>query len=239
MKFVERNTRTVSSSLNPALLALAAALGVMTWAFAPTPGLAQFEDGRMRARIGLSASGAFFGDAQAWLNRGIDRTDQLDPAWGGAAYLEVPLLSFLSLTGEFAAHAWNTQAAGAFNIDRHVFMDLSVAPRLRLTLGGGPGQAQHVVLFVDVPVGFTLNAMNNGYANAVALPGGEIGVGYGLHVGGRAGAQFVITDGFGLTLDAGFLARAVRQPLDTTSVATDLDLTTTQLTARVGVIFVL
>lgn len=187
-------------------------------------------DDSMRPRIHLFGAGGFLGDAST-SNGSDERTDELEPTWGGGAGFEMPIVRFFSLGGEVGFHSWNMSDSENLGLDRNLFVDFSIEPRLRIPIEAGQS---HIAFYLGMPLGFTLDFLDDDYSRAFELVGGDIDTGYGFHLGWRLGTQFFIVRNFGVFGDIGSTWRTVTHRVTVAGDNDDIDVETHQLTARVG-----
>jgi hypothetical protein len=203
--------------------------------FAAAPAAAQHhhngKDDSMRPRIHLIAVGGFLGDANTSLD-GVERSDALEPTWGGAAGFEMPIVEFFSFNGEIGLQSWNLDDAENLGLDRNLFLDFTIEPRVRVPVEAGQS---HIAFYLGVPLGFTVDFLDDNYAGAFRTVGGDIDTGYGFHLGWRLGAQFFIVRNFGIMADVGSLWRTIVHPVSAGGSDDEIELQTHQLMARVGV----
>jgi hypothetical protein len=184
----------------------------------------------MRPRLHLFGAGGFLGDASGSIDAD-ERSDDLEPTWGGGVGFEMPVVHVFSIGGEIALHTWQMDDTENLGLDRNLFIDFSVEPRLRVPLEAG---MSHVVFYVGMPLGFSLDVLDDDYSRAFEVVGGDIDTGYGFHLGWRVGAQFFVVRSFGVFGDIGSTWRTINHPVNLVGEDGDIELETHQLTARLG-----
>jgi hypothetical protein len=196
--------RNLVAVLGAALVALAAQAARPTTAYAEKP--------YMRPRFSLRGGVGFGG--QAVLNGDIDYDDDLQATAGVITEVEVPLARWYSIGAEVGAHAWRTDLADDFDIDRNILIDMSMVNRLRLAWG----EHSHGAFYVAAPIGATVSIARGGYGSAAGMAAGtgpiDLGAGGGLHVGGRLGIQLFLGKVFGFTFEGGYDYRLLRHEVD-------------------------
>jgi hypothetical protein len=190
-------------------------------------------DHTMRPRIALR--GILGGGGSARIDR-VDGRSDLRASYGGAVELEVPVLPILSLGGELAILGWRSEM-DQFDVRRNVLTSLAVVPRLRLPF---EGVNAHGALYVAVPVGLSLNVMDDSYGGPVGAEDGSFRTGVGYNIGGRVGSQLFFSPRVGVTAELEYRYHAFWHSLDApltddANVATRLH----QLLLHLGVVFAL
>lgn len=190
------------------------------------------EGDSMRPRIALRPVFGFSGNAK--LDR-FEREVDLETTYGGAIELEAPILPFFSLGGEVAVLAWTTEPEQDLDLNRNVLTDVSVVPRLRIPF---EGKQMHGAMYLGVPIGFSINVLDDSYDDALDIVGTDVRTGVGYNVGARVGAQLFFTPNAGLTAELEYRYHHIRHRLDATIGDDDhVNIKLRQLMLQVGVIF--
>lgn len=166
------------------------------------------DDAAMAPRLHLRGLVTAGGEARLEID-GNSAEDDLLIGFGGAAELEVPVLRYLSVAGGATVTAWQADIEDD-DAARNVVIDVDFTPRLRAPIG----DEGRVVLYLAVPIGLAINIPSSDYADAIEGIGGELSNGVGLHVGGRAGGQFFVTERFGFVAEAGVDFRAMSHRIE-------------------------
>lgn len=166
------------------------------------------DDASMAPRLHLRGLVTAGGEARLEIDDNSAEDDLL-VGFGGAAELEVPVLRYLSVAGGATVTAWQADIEDD-DAARNVVVDVDFTPRLRAPIG----DQGRVVLYLAVPIGLAINIPSSDYADAVEGIGGELSNGVGLHVGGRAGGQFFVSDRFGFVAEAGVDFRAMSHRIE-------------------------
>jgi hypothetical protein len=173
-----------------------------------TSGASAQDDAAMAPRLHLRGLVTAGGEARLEIDDNSAEDDLLI-GFGGAAELEVPVLRYLSVAGGATVTAWQADIEDD-DAARNVVIDVDFTPRLRAPIG----DEGRVVLYLAVPIGLAINIPSSDYADAIDGIGGELSNGVGLHVGGRAGGQFFVTERFGFVAEAGVDFRAMSHRIE-------------------------
>jgi hypothetical protein len=239
-------------------LAICAAASVAMLAALPTAGNAQQREAQVRAgepppepvvvtrdpwaghtmrpRVALRPMFGFGGTAR--IDRVTENPD-LATSYGGAIEIEVPLAPFFSLGGELALLAWTTDGDGQeFDLDRNLLTSISLVPRLRLPF---EGDHVHGAMYLGVPVGVSINAMDDTFDPFMNITGADLGTGVGYNVGARVGAQVFFTPRIGLTAELEYRYHAFRHNVNGGILVdnSNIDMSIHQLVLQTGVVFTL
>jgi hypothetical protein len=189
----------------------------------------------MRPRIALRPMFGFGGSAR--IDRVAENPD-LATSYGGAIEIEVPLAPFFSLGGELALLAWTTDGDQEFDLDRNLLTSISLVPRLRLPF---EGDRIHGAMYLGVPVGVSINAMDDTFDQPMNITGADLGTGVGYNVGARLGAQVFFTPRIGLTAELEYRYHAFRHNVNGGILVdnSNIDMSLHQLVLQAGVIFTL
>jgi hypothetical protein len=176
------------------------------------PAEAQAEEPYMRNRFSLRGAVGLGGEAV--LNGDVDYNDDLQATAGVVTEFEMPVVRWYTIGVEVGAHAWRTDLADSWQIDRNILLDVSMVNRLRATWG----HHSHGAFYVAAPIGATVSIARDAYGSAAGMVSGdgpiELGPGGGLHVGGRLGLQFFLGKVFGFIFEGGYDYRLLRHEVD-------------------------
>jgi hypothetical protein len=187
----------------------------------------------MRPRIALRPMIGVAGTAR--LDRVEGRSD-LNASYGGAIELEVPVLPILSLGGEVAVMAWRSDV-DQLSVNRNILTSISLVPRLRLPFEGARA---HGALYLAVPVGLSINAMDETYGEHLDIGDGSFRIGVGYNIAGRVGAQLFFSPRVGITTEIEYRYHAFWHSLDAPLIDDDnVSMRLHQLLLHVGVVFAL
>ena len=138
-----------------------------------------------------------------------------------------------SLGLEATAWMWGSDGRTEFDLGSSILVDLSFVPRLRFPwrTGGGP----HGAIAIGVPMGGSIDVLDDTVQDGLAVLGASADVGYGLNVGGMLNGQFFFTERFGITTDAGYLHHVVWHQVEATAGEGEVRLDMGQLVVRFGI----
>lgn len=216
---------------------IAVTLGVAPVAHAYDSSQARYQgrsNPNMRSRLSIRGTIGFGGTAK------IDQLggkQDLTRSYGGALEIDTPIIPLLSLGGEFAALGWRTQPAQSFHFDRNVLMDFSLVPKLRLPFNG---ESVFGAFYVGMPVGLTLDVLDQSYDQALNLAGANVKTGYGYNIGGRVGLEIFPSPRVGITGEVGYryhwIHHGANGPLGTSG---GVKMKLQQLMVHAGLVFLL
>jgi hypothetical protein len=217
---------------------VSSALALLVGAWVALPAVAEAQpksrdDGYFAPKLMLGIAGnvGFGASAPGGANLSADADPELTFG-GGFAYMK-PLHRYFVLGGQLALQSWKTKNSSG---DRNLMGDLTVVPQARLPL------THDVELFVSLPIGISLDILNQVGVNVAGIANVEADNALGFTVSLLAGARFALSDGFGLLAELGYTLHSfshsitVQAPL-VTATGGDVDVTIEQLALDVGVFF--
>jgi hypothetical protein len=157
--------------------------------------------------------------------------DDLELSYGvGLAYLH-PLHRFFALGAQLSVSSWISEAQENADLDRNMFIDLSLLPQGRYAINNA------VELYLTIPLGLTISVPGEDEIGTGTVTVAEINTAIGFHIGLMLGARFAITDGFGLLAELGYVAHAAAHEVEAAGVSEDFDVSTGQFALNLGVWF--
>jgi hypothetical protein len=166
----------------------------------------------MRQRFALRGAVGFGGAAV--LNGDVSYRDDLQATAGVVVELESPIVRWYSIGIEAGAHAWRTDLANDWDLNRNILVDVSAVNRLRLAWG----DYSHGAFYLAAPIGATVSIARDTYGSAAGMVAGtgpiDLGPGGGLHVGARLGIQLFLGKVFGFTVESGYDYRLIRHQVE-------------------------
>jgi hypothetical protein len=167
----------------------------------------------------------------------LEATDDLEPGGGAGIGVEIPLVPMFSIGAELTGWMWSSDGGDALDLGSSFLVDLSVVPRLRFpwsTSGTG-----HGVIALAVPIGPTIGVLNDDVQDGLAVLGSGADTGMGLHVGAMVNGQFLFTQRFGITVDAGYLHHFVWHQISSPLGGREAMIDMGQMVGRLGIIVAL
>jgi hypothetical protein len=156
--------------------------------------------------------------------------DDLDVTWGGGVHILCPVIKWFAIGGQVAVQSWSPDNAD----DSNVLLDIVALPAGLLPL------TDSVQLTLSVPLGISLDFVGDDAAGTDVI-GAEVTTGFGFTIGIMLGAQFAVSDGFGVLAELGYVGHgwtheveASAGPLTTSS---EFELNTSQFALNLGVYF--
>lgn len=161
-------------------------------------------------------------------------TDDLDPAYGlGVAYMH-PLVDFFTLGGQLSVVSWNGESANDADVDRNLYVDLSLVPQLNFDVA-------IVELYLNVPIGFTLDFIGDDASFGNDIASASVGTGLGYHFGILLGARLGLAKSFGLLGEIGYMAHSFSHEVEGmvlgATATDDFDVSLGQLVLNLGLYF--
>lgn len=145
----------------------------------------------------------------------------LSPSFGLAGQYVYPIIPFFAVGGMLGVTSWRSSAEG--DGGRNLNLDLAVVPI------GKYAVLDDLELFVSLPIGLTLNFLNEDASNSqLFIPllrtGGGTNVDAGAALGFMleitAGARYALSESFGLTGELGYSLHTVSHTVEVATVIT-------------------
>jgi len=162
---------------------------------------------------------------------------------GGAQYI-VPLHRYFALGGKFALLTWRSDAESEGS--RNLAFDLALVPQARLPV------ARSVELYLSVPIGLTLNLLNEVEGSAsVSFPfvtatgSVEADPGFGWNLAALLGARFALARELGIFTELGYSLHSVSHDVEVSvgaagvggGVTIEVDVSWWQIALNAGIYF--
>lgn len=150
--------------------------------------------------LGLGGEAEIDGQVDG-LPGGASVEDDLEPTLGGGFEIDFPLHKYFLLGGMFSFHAWYTDPAEEADFDRNFLLDFSLVPKGRYPFEGSP-----FAIYLGLPIGFTLDLIDEGSIESAfpVLGPVDVDVGLGMNLSVLVGAQVNLSSFFGLMLELGY-----------------------------------
>jgi hypothetical protein len=204
---------------------------VVAWCTRPAAAQTQVEsrdDGYFAAKLMLGLAGS----ASASVGN-VSGSSDADVTFGGGFAYMAPLHRYFVLGGQLALQSWRTSNG---NGSRNLMGDLTVVPQGRLPV------THDVELYVSVPIGISLDFLNQVGANVSGIANVDADPAVGFTFSVLAGARFGLSDNFGLLAELGYTLHSfshsvTAQALGVTATTGNIDVDIEQLALNLGVFF--
>ena len=155
----------------------------------------------------------------------VNFEDDLEVTWGVGVHFLYPVIKWFAIGGQIAVQSWTPDTAD----DSNVLLDIVALPAGLLPL------ADKVQLYASVPIGISLDFWGDDPAV------GDIGTGFGFTVGIMLGAQFALSDSFGLLAELGFVGHGWEHEAEASAVGVtvqnDVEVNISQFALNFGAYF--
>ncbi len=186
----------------------------------------------LKLMLGLAGSASAGNVSVGGTTFNASGSTDLHPTFGGGFEYMHPLHRYFVLGGLFGIHSWQTSGGGS----RNLMLDLSLVPQGRFPV------TPDVELFLGLPVGLTLDFLNNASASAAGV-NVSAGTGVGFNLALLFGARFALSKSVGLLAEIGYTLHdfshtiKVQTPIAGISASASADYTLEQLALNAGVYF--
>lgn len=177
-----------------------------------------------------------FGDAR-FSSGDNSSSDSLEPSGGGAVGIDAPIVPIFSLGAEVGFWVWNTDGGDDYEIDPSGLLYVSFVPRLRIPFGDGDAGTTHGAVYLAGMVGPSFSFPSDDVGDGLALVGGSVDTGFGLHGGALLGIQLFFTRNVGIDLAAGYQHHVVWHEVSGFGGSRDVQLDLGQMVIRGGLAF--
>lgn len=161
----------------------------------------------------------------------INYEDDLDVTVGGGVHFLYPIIKWFAIGGQVALQSWSPDMAD----DSNLLLDIVALPAGLLPL------TDNVQLTLTVPVGITLDFWGDELVVGNNLANVEVSTGFGFTIGIMLGAQFAVTDGFGVLAELGFVGHGWGHEVEGSAAgftaSNEFDANISQFALNLGVFF--
>ena len=158
----------------------------------------------------------------------LDLEDDLEVTWGVGVHFLFPVIKWFAIGGQIAVQSWKPDFAD----DSNVLLDIVALPAGLLPV------SDKVQLYASVPVGISFDFVgDDDWLGGI----GDIGTGFGFTIGLMLGAQFALSDSFGLLAELGYVGHGWEHEAEATAlvvtVENDVEVNTAQFALNFGAYF--
>ena len=156
--------------------------------------------------------------------------DDLEVTVGGGVHFLYPVIKWFAIGGQVALQSWSPDSAD----DSNLLLDIVALPAGLLPL------TDNVQLTLSVPIGISFDFIDDDFVGN-NLVSAEVGTGVGFTIGIMLGAQFALSDSFGLLAELGFVGHGWEHEVEAAAgpviTSYDVEVNTSQFALNLGVDF--